>query len=149
MPTAAGLPHFLRSTGYKNPRSDSDSPMKAIVGDSQFTWMEKNPECQELFATYMRSRREGFPHWIEIYPVHKLLAGFQKGSHSVLLVDVGGSKGHDLENILQAYPEAKGHLILQDLNSVIPKELPGIIIQAHDFFKKQPVEGKLASSRKV
>ncbi|KAI9667482.1 MAG: hypothetical protein M1821_000298 [Bathelium mastoideum] len=62
---------------------------------------------------------------------------------AVLIVDVGGGKGHDLQQFISHYPESKGSFILQDLPEVIA-EVNGlhsrITPMVHDFFTPQPVK---------
>lgn len=75
----------------------------------------------------------------------ELLANASTREQDVLIVDVGGGKGHDLEKFSQQFPAAKGRLILQDL----PPTLEGIAgldanveLLPHDFFHAQPILGK-------
>jgi hypothetical protein len=64
---------------------------------------------------------------------------------SVLMIDIGGSSGHDIIDFHKAFPNLPGRLVLQDLPStidVIPRgTLPkGIEPQGYDFFTPQPVK---------
>ena len=65
---------------------------------------------------------------------------------AVLFVDVGGSKGHEAISFYTAYPDIPGHLILQDLPSVINKfrKDPSqcIELMPYDFFTTQPIKGQ-------
>ena len=47
------------------------------------------------------------------------MLGTSHGANDILLVDVGGGKGHDLIKFSTKYPSARGRLVLQDLPSVI------------------------------
>ncbi|KAI9681051.1 MAG: hypothetical protein M1822_007125 [Bathelium mastoideum] len=83
----------------------------------------------------------------EIVSAISTLGGRSKpnlGPLSVLIVDVGGGKGHDLQQFISHYPESKGSFILQDLPEVIA-EVNGlhsrITPMVHDFFTPQPVKG--------
>ncbi len=61
-----------------------------------------------------------------------------------LVVDVGGSKGHNIEKFLQKHPDVpKESLILQDLPEVLEKVTihPGITACPYDFFTPEPVKG--------
>ena len=69
------------------------------------------------------------------------------GEDSAVLVDVGGSQGDTLKQIRDAFPDLKGKMILEDLQSVLDG---GVVegfdaeIQAYDFFKEdQPIKGML------
>ena len=61
-----------------------------------------------------------------------------------MVVDVGGSKGHDLEKFRLRHPEiADGSLVLQDLPDVV-KDVTmdkAISVQGYDFFTPEPVQG--------
>ena len=91
-------------------------------------------------------------YWIEWFPVEsEILSAIHHGSAEKndeappLVVDVGGNKGHDLERFLARFPQAKGRLVLQDLQSTIDniQDLsPGIQAMPHDFFAPQPVKGE-------
>ena len=73
------------------------------------------------------------------YPAkERLLSGFAGG---VLLVDVGGGTGHDLQRLHEAIGPHDGQLILQDTESVVATAMvqPPIETMAHDFFKPQPI----------
>ena len=77
------------------------------------------------------------------YPVkERLVDGFEGGA---LLVDVGGSVGHDLDEFHKYHPDAPGELVLQDLAAVIAdaKDLdPAIKAMEYDFHDEQPVKGE-------
>ena len=67
------------------------------------------------------------------------------GESNVLLVDVGGNRGHDLVELRAKYPDLIGKMILQDLPDVVAhtsfEKDDNRIIEAmpHDFFQPQPV----------
>lgn len=79
------------------------------------------------------------------YPVQeRLVDGVTIGEDDVLLVDLGGSFGHDLSDFRRKWPGLPGRLVLQDLPEVVVsvKDLhPTIEVTAHDFFTEQPVKG--------
>jgi hypothetical protein len=68
-----------------------------------------------------------------------------KGDGSPLtIVDVGGSRGHDLESFHSAHPEFNGRLVLQDLPEAVAQlEGEKIVFEAmpYDFFTPQPIQG--------
>lgn len=95
---------------------------------------------------HMSAYHQGRPSWMDpgFYPVEEhLVAGLDP--NAPLLVDVGGSTGHDLTEFHLKHPKVQGKLVLQDLPEVIEKarHLVGSNIEAmeHDFFKEQPVKG--------
>jgi len=64
----------------------------------------------------------------------------------VLLVDVAGGRGHDIQAFKKAFPNKKGRLVLEDLPAVIDdiSELDeGIERVKYDFFTPQPIKGEL------
>lgn len=86
---------------------------------------------------------------VGFYPVPTLTEGLNIGDNDVLLVDVGGSIGHDLSEFRRKWPDVPGRLILQDLLEPIEKAKtinlsPGIEPMVHDFFTEQPVKGIVA-----
>ncbi|KAJ5361876.1 hypothetical protein N7541_002720 [Penicillium brevicompactum] len=110
---------------------------------SAFQWFAATPPYMDYFNSFMAAYRAGKRDWFEkgFYPVFEnLLSGFQDG---MLLVDVGGGRGHDLEAFLNVYG---GRVILQDQPGVIADVSADrkFEAQAHDFFTPQPVVGARA-----
>ena len=88
------------------------------------------------------------------YPVRNLVDGAKTVGRAVFLVDIGGGKGHDLQELHRKYPELPGKLVLQDLKDVIKgAEASGldekIITMEYDFFTPQPISGKSCKSSSV
>ena len=82
-----------------------------------------------------------------MFPMASVLGPNAKCDHeAVLFVDVGGSKGHEAISLHEAHPDIPGHLILQDLPSMIDRVSinppKGIELMSYDFFTPQPVKGK-------
>lgn len=104
----------------------------------------------------MEGCQQGQAFWADpnFYPVEqRLLQGFPAketqvplpSERPVLLVDVGGSMGHDLKRFIEVHPTAPGRFILQDLPQVIEKvAIQDMRIEAvpHDFHNPQPVRGE-------
>ena len=93
----------------------------------------------------MTGNRGSRPSWIEWFPVEQnVLRGAKEDSDAVLVVDVAGGRGHDLEAFRRRFPDAKGRMVLQDLPSVI-SDINGldsrIESMAHDMFLPQPIKG--------
>ncbi|MDI1488689.1 MAG: hypothetical protein OHK93_007965 [Ramalina farinacea] len=83
-----------------------------------------------------------FNTYMEVQEV--LLNDFNAKEEAVLLVDVGGGRGHDLEAFKEAFPHQEGRLIVQDLPDVIDdirQPVPGVEAMKHNFFTPQPVKG--------
>ena len=150
-PTAAKLPDYLHSVGYKNPENPVASPFAYIFGAPVFEWIKQNPVEQAVFNAYMAARRKGRPSWFDIFPVEESLGPEWLGGNAdaVLLVDVGGNCGQDLIKFEERYPGIPGRLILEDLPQVVAdlhlnhKRIEPI---AYDFCTPQPVKGRLFSA---
>jgi hypothetical protein len=86
---------------------------------------------------------------VGFYPVQSLVEGTGIGDDDVLIVDMGGSMGHDLSEFRRKWPDVPGRLVLQDLPEVIEQAKTvglhsSIQPMAHDFFTEQPVKGTYA-----
>lgn len=96
-------------------------------------------------------------YWHDWYDVQgRLLTGFEPCKGSVLLVDIGGGKGHDLIAFDAAFgmgdKSFDGQLILQDLPQVLDNVAddqlsPKIKKLPHNFFEDQLVKGELDACR--
>ena len=135
---------------YQNTGSITNSPFQYghDTKSSFFQWMAEHPEHSEHFDNYMSGYRQGKRSWMEkdFYPVEARLGEDVKdASDDVFLVDVGGGKGHDLQELKTKHPNIPGRLVLQDQQSVIEKisQAPaGIELTVHDFFTPQPIKGR-------
>lgn len=102
----------------------------------------------------MSAYRAGRPSWVDpgFYPVaDRLTKRFDPSVSDVVLVDVGGGLGHDLEELKAKHPALPGRLVLQDRPEVIATVEsaaaaggPPFEPAAHDFFTPQPVGGARA-----
>ena len=83
------------------------------------------------------------------YPVQtNLIDGARTEKDAVFLVDIGGGKGHDLQELHRKHPKFPGRLILQETKGVIEEarqegcSVDGKIeLAEHDFFTKQTILG--------
>ena len=150
-PSFFALPEFLQKAGFKNPTDSNNAAFQLghHTTDHIFKWVSERPEVSTHFNNHMAGYRTGRPSWMDpdFYPVQQnLIGGARTGPGDVFLVDVGGSKGHDLSELYQKYPKLPGRLVLQDLPVVIAEARasnldPKIHPMEHDFFKDQPVKG--------
>ena len=149
-PAVHSLYQFLAKTQYKNPTNPVDGAFQYGHGihDHFFEHLQKNPERFTQFSNHMAGYRTGRASWMDedFYPVKEnLVKGASTDEDAVFLVDVGGSKGHDLEELKRKHPTLPGRLVLQDLANVLAEatELDQCIMKMeHDFFTPQPVQGK-------
>ncbi|KAJ5180400.1 Winged helix-turn-helix transcription repressor DNA-binding [Penicillium capsulatum] len=150
----SAIPEHAKENNYQSPARASHTPFqKAFQTEKDFfKYIQDEPHTLKQFANHMSTYHQGRPSWMDrnFYPVQERLLDDQKiTSTDVLLVDVGGSTGHDLSEFRQKWPDAPGRLVLQDRSEVIAKaqELalhPSIEPMAHDFFTAQPVRGARA-----
>lgn len=138
-----GVHQFPEKPGEKSPFAFSH-------GIALWDFLEQNKKYRKYFDDLMSTRLVGLLTWYETFPMAILLApGVKTNGDAVLLVDVGGNKGHDISSFHKAYPDLPGRLILQDMPSMIdtvradPPE--GIELISYDFFTPQPVKGEFAA----
>ncbi|KAJ5632705.1 hydroxyindole O-methyltransferase [Penicillium lividum] len=137
-----GLPDFLAKTGYRSPQGTTDGPFQHSIGTKLtfFEFLHNDPRKMHNFNTYMTGNRNLRKHWTTWYPVRQqfLTEWSSAGGTEILLVDMGGGRGHDLQCFVNAFPESHGHLVLQDLPGTIaslpPLEQCGITAMSHDLF---------------
>ncbi|KAF0324383.1 o-methyltransferase [Colletotrichum asianum] len=145
LPIYAKLPKFFEATGYKNPKDSRRSGFQYAHGWDGDLWSyyQAHPKEEEEFSIIQQSIAAQQPAWTDIYPADLLL---NTKPDTPLLVDIGGSTGHDILKFHALYPEKASRLYLEDLGSVIEKaELTsGVSKVAYDFFKPQPIKGARA-----
>ncbi|KAE8340116.1 hypothetical protein BDV24DRAFT_152309 [Aspergillus arachidicola] len=129
---------FLEARGYQSPDDAYETPFQRAYGTKlhHFEWLAQHPEEQHAFNTGEQ--------WYDFYPWEERLAS---EADRVLLVDIGGGKGHDLARFKEKKNPA-GRLILQDLSEVIQDiQAPlaqGIEAQGYSMFDPQPIRGAKA-----
>jgi hypothetical protein len=147
------LPEYFRSAKYRNPDDVISSPFQFAYETSKhwFSWVEQNPTISHQFNNHMSMYHQGRPSWMDydFFPVQEALLNLVKaGPKAVLLVDVGGGLGHDMQEFHCKHPSAPGRLIVQDKADVIEQvsgDLGKIELMAHDFFSEQPIKGEIRS----
>ena len=112
----------------------------------------ERPAIATAFSNHMAGYRQGRLSWMDLrfYPVtERLVEGFKGGKDDVLLVDVGGSIGHDLEGFRSKHPGRLGRLVFQDRSEVIAQikaDHKHLAIEAtvHNFFSPQSIRAARA-----
>lgn len=152
LPMSSKLPEYFQINEYKTPPTQTNGPWQfaASTSDDFFTWLKNHPSMAETFSNLMECFGPLRPPWTDLYPSGELITGADP--RSPLLVDIGGNKGTDLEYFIEKHQkqaENIGQLVLQDLPQVIEMvhAQPSIHLMAYDFFKPQPVIGRLSNSR--
>jgi hypothetical protein len=142
----------LRKLGYKTPNDPCDTAVgQAFNSKKPFFNIIADLNQEAQFAGLMSDFREGRAEFLDVYPARSaLLEGEQTlKNDEVLLVDVGGGRGHEVQKFADAFPEVKGRLIVQDQQSMIEQAASSdrIEFMAHDFFTPQPVKGTTEHSK--
>ncbi|KAF9873973.1 hypothetical protein CkaCkLH20_08707 [Colletotrichum karsti] len=145
LPIYLNLPKFLASTSYKNPQDPEQSPFQFAHDwrGSLWTYYQAHPEKQAEFNLIQQSIASLQPAWTDIFPTSSFL---DSDPATPLLVDVGGSAGHDILKFTELRPELASRLYLEDFESVVDAaQMPnGVNKVAYDFFTPQPVKGARA-----
>ncbi|KAL9052743.1 MAG: hypothetical protein Q9162_005204 [Coniocarpon cinnabarinum] len=147
LPSFTTLPAYLRSTGYRRPTDAAFAPLSYAMNfpGTFFEYMQQNTRCGQSLDLTMKGYAAFRGNWLDVYPAENLIqAGDPQG---LLVVDVGGGLGHDMEKLRAKFPTGtKDRLILQDQPSVISKinSLDGVKVMSHDFFTEQPIKGARA-----
>lgn len=158
-PAFGNFPAYFKKTGYRSPAVGAlDGPFQDthVTDLAFFEWLVSTPPHLQHFDSFMTAYRAGKVEWHEsgFYPVSERLITGYRGSPTtsdVLLVDVGGGRGHDAATFATLHPSHPGRIILQDREPVIAGVLASsggttlpFEAQAHDFFTPQPVRGARA-----
>jgi hypothetical protein len=97
-------------------------------------------------ATHVASERERYESgFAGLWDFEGEISPLIRSDTDVAIVDVGGSKGHVLEDVRRFLPGLRGRLVLEELSSTLEGiEVPvGVEAIAYDFLKQeQPIKGK-------
>ena len=154
------LPAYLASTNYRDPRGQAPTPFQFAFETkmSPWVWARTKPEIARAFVLSMSGYHRGRPSWMDagFYPLEgRLLSGCRNGDQDILLVDVGGGLGHDIEELKHKRSSLIGErrLILQELlerTVCDAKKLrPWLEAMAYDFFTPQPIKGKVPERKRL
>ncbi|KAL5359718.1 S-adenosyl-L-methionine-dependent methyltransferase [Aspergillus floccosus] len=138
-PAISALPEFLKKTDYRNPTNPGNSAFHLGHKTEKhvFQCAQEDALFAKQFGNHMGVYRQGRPSWMDqgFYPVmERLVEGADIKDQDVLLVDMGGSIGHDLSEFREKWPDAPGAKGLH--RSIEP--------MAHDFLTEQPIKGARA-----
>ncbi|PWY79169.1 o-methyltransferase [Aspergillus heteromorphus CBS 117.55] len=147
------LPAALKKTNYANPHNSTSCGFQLGFQTPLhfFDFLKENPVHAVQFNNHMTAYHQGRPSWMDIgfYPVLSLVADTGINERDALLVDMGGSMGHDLSEFRRKWPQVPGRLVLQDLPDVVQQARgmgldARIEVMVHDFFEVQVVRGARA-----
>lgn len=145
-PLFCHMPAFQAKIGYKDPVALSDCCWfnAKNIKLPHFESLNENPKDLEMFANHMAGSAEGRSNWLNLYPIDKILSGAD--ADGALVVDIGGSRSHDVEQFRVRAPQEPGRLIIQDLPLVIEEAKrtahKSVRLMAHDFTQPQPIRCK-------
>ena len=96
------LPTYMAQKDYETPTDVRAGPYQSAFETemNMFEYLTNHPPLGQQFNHHMGGYRMGRPSWMDpdFYPVReRLFQGFDTSSHVALLVDIGGSLGHDLQ----------------------------------------------------
>ena len=142
------MPAYFESRGYKCPTDPDDTPFQYALKTklSFYEYLEHDSEGFKDFDIFNTASKLNRPIFVNWFPVQeRIINGFDHGKENsnVLLIDIGGGLGHDLERFKRTFPQAGGRFILQDLARTVADavEVEGIETMAYDFFTPQPIKG--------
>ena len=108
----AKLPKFLEERGLESPHDPRNGLLQYAFNTKQeaFEYWHQNPAVLDNFNTLMEGARGSRPSWVEWFPIQeRILDGANSATGSVLLVDIAGGRGHDLEALQRKYPQPAGN----------------------------------------
>ncbi|PLB55726.1 S-adenosyl-L-methionine-dependent methyltransferase [Aspergillus steynii IBT 23096] len=147
VPAMQSAPSYFQTRGPSCPIDPTDGLVQHAFQTTQTTFdrIAASPSLLSDFALFMGNTMGARKYWVDWYPVQeRILDGAD--TEKVLIVDVGGGKGHDLMAYQARFPNS-GKLVLEDLKAVTDAvdgdgDLdPGIQRLEYDFFTRQPVCG--------
>lgn len=141
------LPAFLERRNYQDAVGNPSVFNAAAKTDLTFyDWLKDKPEMvqdfQKMLSLQLRaiSTSVRSVDWHSVIPFPRTI----DPSDGPIFVDVGGNMGDRCLELLENYPQFKGHTIVQDLEEVVKfaPAMDGVEFQGHDFFTPQPVQGE-------
>lgn len=119
-------------------------PFQATFGIPLFEYFQEHHEYGQAFGDFMRVRQSKSTKWFDVYPARARVEEAGTNDSDVLLVDVGGGRGHWAQEFRNAMPsrDYPGRVIVQDQPSVVSRiQIDEIEALAYDFFTPQPIKG--------
>ncbi|UNI21335.1 hypothetical protein JDV02_007334 [Purpureocillium takamizusanense] len=149
--TLHSAPAYFDKYGRKEPTGRYDTMHAFAAGDPKLTVWEhtnRDPQKKSYFMTAMMAIASRMP-MIGFYDFAWVLDKMHEAPDRVLVVDVGGGKGHALQAIHKATPGLPmARCVVEDLQAVVDEakktatgELADAQYVAMDFHSEQPVKG--------
>lgn len=140
---------FFRETGYKSPDSHLINPycFAHQTGDKDmWEYIGSSPDRLKNLNLGMIAQTGATAWTVGMFPFKAELSKQNTGDDTVLVVDIGGGKGHVTKQIQDLTVGVRGKIVLQERPEVlveIANSLPGITVMEYDFFTPQPIKGIL------
>ncbi|KAL1603442.1 hypothetical protein SLS60_005029 [Paraconiothyrium brasiliense] len=143
---AVKMPAYFKKTAYSQPEDPRDGLFQYSFGTDKeiFEFWSSQPDVIDNFNTCMTGIRGSRPSWIEWWPVEQRILNedLRDDPSEVLLVDVAGGRGHDVQAFGRKFEACKGRLVLEDLPAIIGdiKQLDERVERVeYDFFTPQTI----------
>ena len=146
-------PEYFSQCKWRNPHDPRDSVFQYAYNAKGQTYFERGdvngtPPVAFQFGQMPTAWSLGRRHWMDAgyCPVEdRRIQATKSDSSDVLVVDVGGNNGHDLQQLREMLLNLPGRLLLHNVSQVIKgvKGNEGTFESAvHDFFTPRPVKGE-------
>lgn len=148
------IPDYLTQTSYQNPGSkDEQATLFQYANQTPLSFYEAmaaNENVRRGFdmqmAAHIAMERQRFESgFAGLWDFNGQISPLIKSDEDVAIVDIGGSKGHVLEDVRKFLPGLKGRLILEELPSTLEGiQVPeGVEAVPYNFLEhEQPVKGE-------
>lgn len=144
-PAWNAMPAFFKANQYQTPTDPLGSSLQyAFKSKIHFFDLLAERDMMSTFQAFIGDYRADRAELLDIFPVEEqLIKGFDASTpDAVLLVDVGGGRGHEILKLLDKFPDVKGRMVLQDLPHVVDDvRSESMETMAYDFFTPQPIQG--------
>ena len=140
-------PQYLSKNGHQSPFEIRNKTLQdAIHTDTQASNLGmKSLPITKSFNTPSSGNQSAKTSWVDWLPIQEqLLDGVTGRQEEVLVVNMTGDGGYDLQAFKRKFPNVRGRLILQDQLDVISKIQnldSSIECMEHDFLSPQPIIG--------
>ena len=146
-PVNAKLYEFFREHGFKNPNSQLINPYcfaHRTGNQDMWEYIDSFPDRLKNLNLGMMAQTGATAWTVGIFPFQDELSKLNTNEETVLVIDIGGGKGHVSKKIRDLTAGISGKIILQErpeaLNDLVDS-LPGITTMEYDFFTPQPIKG--------
>lgn len=146
-PPNSKLYEFFREHGFQTPNSEVINPycFAHRTGEqSIWEYIGQRPERLSALNFGMAAQTQAAAWTVGIFPFASELRKVETTDDTVLLVDIGGGKGHVTKQIRALTEGIQGKIILQERPEVLAEitdPLTGIEKMEYDFFTPQTVKG--------